>query len=254
MLKLTRVQSTLLMAALITTSLQAVPIQAAIRQGSQQLRTEIKGTYLANSVAGIVDKLRRKKTPASGRTDKRIQPICAIAPVKLVDRDAKQGGIMEIQEIWSEHPLFLWNIQGGTVQKIELFLEGSDTAFWSRKIPEGATSIIYDGQPLKPGQTYEWRLTAPFPKTQPLFRVMESQERVSITADLKQLEEQLKGASAEKMAMEKANYFAEQGLWSDALRELYSVPNPSAELRDAIAQIQAHDFCKNDASNSSAFR
>jgi hypothetical protein len=58
----------------------------------------------------------------------------------------------------------------------------------------------------------------------------------------------------EKMALEKANYFAEQELWSDALRELYSVPNPSAELKDAIAQIQAHDFCKNDVSNVSAFR
>ena len=251
MVKLTRVQSTLLVATLLTISLEALPIQAAIRQHPQQLLTEIHGTHIAISWSQIWAKLRRTKRQGGGRP---ISGLCAIAPVKLVDPDAEQGEIREIQKVWSDRPLFLWNSQGGTVQQIELFLEGSDTAFWSRKIPEGATSIIYDGKPLQPGQTYEWQLTAPFPQAQPLFRVMDSQEREEIKVGLKQLEEQFKGASAEKMALEKANYFAEQELWSDALRELYSVPNPLAELRDAIAQIQAHDFCKNDVSNSSAFR
>lgn len=246
MVKLTRVQSTLLIVALITTSLEALPIQAAIRQQPQQLLTEIKGTYLAISWGDIWERLRRKKSPAGGRPVHGRGLICAIAPVKLVDQDAVQGEIREIQEVWSERPLFLWTTQGGAVQQIELFLERSDTAFWSREIPDGKTSIIYDGEPLKPGQTYEWRLTAPFPKAQPLFRVMESQERDRITAGLKQVEKQFKGASAEKMALEKANYFAEEELWSDALRELYSVPSPSTELTGAIEQIQAHDFCKND--------
>lgn len=251
MVKLTRVQSTLLVATLFTISLEALPIQAAIRQQPQQLLTKIQGTYLANSVGDIVNMFRRTKRPSGGRP---ISGLCAIAPVNLVDPDVKQGEIREIQKVWSDRPLFLWNSKGGTVQQIELFLEGSDTAFWSREIPEGATSIIYDGKPLQPGQTYEWRLNAPFPQAQPLFRVMDSQERASITAKLKQVEEQYKGESAEKIAMEKADYFAQKELWSDALRELYSVPSPSAELRDAIAQIQAHDFCKNDASNSSASR
>jgi hypothetical protein len=251
MVKLTRVQCLLLMAALITTSLGAAPIQAAIRQHPQQLLTEIKSNYLAISWSEIWEKLRRTKRSGGGRP---ISGLCAIAPVKLVERDAKQGENRETQKVWSDRPLFLWNSKGGAVQQIELFLKESDTAFWSREIPEGATSIIYDGEPLKPGQTYEWQLTAPFPQAQPLFRVMDSQEREEIKVGLKQLEEQFKGASVEKMALEKANYFAEQELWSDALRELYSVPNPSAELKDAIAQIQAHDFCKNDVSNVSAFR
>ncbi|GAB4203608.1 MAG: hypothetical protein Fur006_58080 [Coleofasciculaceae cyanobacterium] len=251
MVKLTRVQSTLLVATLFTISLEALPIQAAIRQQPQQLLTKNQGIYLANSVGNIVKTFRRKKTNGGGRP---ISGLCAIAPVKLVDRDAKQEENREIQKVWSDRPLFLWNSQGGTVEKIELFLEKSDTALWSREFPEGATSIIYDGKPLQPGQTYEWQLTAPFPQAQPLFRVMDSQEREEIKVGLKQLEEKFKGASTEKIALEKANYFAEQELWSDALRELYSVPNPSAELRDAIAQIQAHDFCKNDALNSSALR
>ena len=252
MIKLTRIQSTLLVATLFTLSLEALPIQAAIRQQPQQLLTKIQGTYLATSVGDIVNTLRRKKSTGGGRTG-RIS-ICPIAPVKLFDEDAQQGGILETQEVWSERPLFLWNIQGGTVQKIELFLKGSKEAFWSPEIPEGATSIIYDGEPLKPGQTYEWRLTAPFPKVQPPFRVMASQKRDRITADLKQLEEQFKGASVEKMALETANYFVKEGLWSDALQELYSVPSPSAELRDAIAQLQSHDFCSPDQASVRASR
>jgi hypothetical protein len=72
---------------------------------------------------------------------------------------------------------------------------------------------------------------------------MEPEKRDRISVELTQLEERLKGASAETIALEKANYFAKEGLWSDALQELYSVPKPSAELRDAIALLQSHDFC-----------
>ena len=74
---------------------------------------------------------------------------------------------------------------------------------------------------------------------------MERQQRDRIADDLTKLEAQLKKqrASAEKIALEKANYFAQKELWSDALLQLYSVSNPSAELSEMIRQIQAHDFC-----------
>ena len=44
------------------------------------------------------------------------------------------------------------------------------------------------------------------------------------------------GASAETIALERANYFAKKELWLDALRELYSLPKLSAELTRAIAR------------------
>jgi hypothetical protein len=81
---------------------------------------------------------------------------------------------------------------------------------------------------------------------------MEAQKRDRITKELTALEKRLKGASEETVALEKANYFTERELWSDALRELYSVPKPSAELRDAIALEEAHDFCAEDKPNGSA--
>ena len=74
---------------------------------------------------------------------------------------------------------------------------------------------------------------------------MEAQKRDHITNDLTKLEErrEKQGASAEKIALEKANYFAQQELWSDALREIYAVPNPSAELTRIIQQIPSTVYC-----------
>lgn len=249
MVQFNRIQFTVFVTALLTISLSAAPIQATIRQQSHQKLTEIKDSYLALSWGDIWNIISRKKKPGGSRGWK--IKICAIAPAKLVDKDAKPKITQEIQEVWSEHPLFLWNIQGGTAQRIELSFEGNENAFWSRYL-DGKTGIVYDGEPLKPGQSYEWRLAVPYPIMQSMFRVMESEERNRITADLKQIEEQFKGASAEKISLEKANYFANKELWSDALLELYSVPNPSAELTQAIKQIQDYDFCTGKPKNSAS--
>lgn len=54
----------------------------------------------------------------------------------------------------------------------------------------------------------EWRLFAAFGIRQPPFQVMEAPKRDRITEELTALEEQLKGASQETKALEKANYFA----------------------------------------------
>lgn len=78
--------------------------------------------------------------------------------------------------------------------------------------------------------------------------------KAPITAELPQLEERVEGASQETIALEKANYFAGKELWSDALRELSSVPTPSVELKNAIALLQAHDLCAKDEPNVSASR
>jgi hypothetical protein len=241
MVKFYRSQSALLISTLIIASLSALPLQAAIRQQPHQSLTEIKDTYLALSWGDIWDRLRRKKSPAGSRGG----GICAIAPAKLGDRDAKEEDTQIPLEVWSDRPLFLWNIKGGTAQRIELSRDGNKGILWYQHI-ERETRAVYDGKPLEPGQSYVWELFAsvPYPvRTRVLFQVMEPEKRDRISVELTQLEERLKGASAETIALEKANYFAKEGLWSDALQELYSVPKPSAELRDAIALLQAHDFC-----------
>ncbi|MBD2741857.1 hypothetical protein [Coleofasciculus sp. FACHB-1120] len=247
-----RVQSILLISTLITTSF-SLPIQAAIRQQPYPVLTESNDTYLALSWGDIWRKLRRKRKGGGGRGG----AICAIAPGKLVDADSLHAKPGEILEIWSDRPLFLWNIQGGTVKRIDLSRQGNKGVLWYRPIAPEQTRAVYDEEPLQPGQLYEWYLyaSAPYPiQIGFVFQVMESERRDRITAELTALEERFKGASEETIALEKANYFAERELWSDALQQLYSVPKPSAELVDAIALLQAHNFCAEDEPNVSASR
>ncbi|MBD1938755.1 DUF928 domain-containing protein [Microcoleus sp. FACHB-68] len=245
--QLNSIQFTLLKTFLVLLSLPALPLQAAIPQPHPSV-TAIKRNVLATSVGDIVDEIRPKRRGKGSRGNE--GEICVFAPIKLVNFDANQEESQETPKIWTDRPLFLW--QGGTPKQIELFVEGSTESLWSRDIPEEATGLLYDGEPLQPGQTYEWRLTAPFPIKQPAFQIMEPQKRDRISAELTQLQEQLQGASEETIALEKANYFAKQELWADALQELYSVSNPSPALTAAIKQIQSQNFCPKNEPNDSA--
>lgn len=85
---------------------------------------------------------------------------------------------------------------------------------------------------------------------------MTAQKRDRITHELMQLEERLRKeeASTEKIALEKANYFAQQELWSDALREIYAVPHPSAELNRIIQQIPSVDYCDSAAASAGIYK
>jgi hypothetical protein len=249
MYKINKAQSGVLITVFMTAVLSAMPLQAAIRQQAQPLRTGKNGTYLASSWGGIWNRIRRIKNAGGGRGE----PFCPIAPAKLVGSDSPNSRQGVVVEVWSDRPLFLW--KGGGIWQFELLLPGSEKP-WTPKLSQGETKVIYDGKPLQPGQSYEWRVTGAYPIRQGPFRVMEREKRDRIAKELTALEEQLKKqrASAERIALEKANYFAERGLWPDALRELYSVPKPSAQLRNAIAQIQAHDFCAQDKPNVPASR
>ncbi|BAY81489.1 hypothetical protein NIES267_09660 [Calothrix parasitica NIES-267] len=74
---------------------------------------------------------------------------------------------------------------------------------------------------------------------------MEAPQRNRIGAELRLLEilHNNQGADVEKIAQRKAEYFADKGLWMDALQQAYSVPNPSAELSQRIEDIP-NEMCK----------
>ncbi|MGJ5676371.1 MAG: hypothetical protein ACR9NN_22650 [Nostochopsis sp.] len=225
-------------------------LQAAVKQQPQQIQTKINSKDLALSWGDIWNTLRRRKVPGGSKGE-----FCLITPRQLVDpTSAKQGS----QEIWSLTPLFIWYLKNGTEQRVELFQNGSNEVFWSKKIKNGETKVIYDGKPLQPGQSYSWQVSANAPflrkSLRISFQVMEAQKRDKITNELTQLEAQLKkqGASGEKIALAKANYFGQHELWSDALREIYTVPNPSKELTRIIKQIPSADYCKPGAVVSDA--
>jgi len=171
--------------------------------------------------------------PASGGGTSRGGFICAIAP----------RSIGTITEVWSDRPLFVWQ---GVVGQIEVRKPATKETLWRQTVSAATSRVIYGGEPLQPGQTYHWvifdqanRSIAEFP-----FQVMESEKRDRIKTRLQILDVELKekGATAEEIALRRAQYFAQWQLWSDVLREVFSVENPSVALAE-IAQTIPKPMC-----------
>jgi hypothetical protein len=177
-------------------------------------------------------------------------PVCEIAPGLLGEKNV----------IWNTRPLFLWQ---GTVPSLEIYLyspfspEREQEVLWSQTVtaesPRGTfQSVAYTGEALEPSQSYDWELVIPPARRQRYtFQVMESPERERIAAELSALEAQLVsvGATPEDIALQRANYFAQRDLWSDALQEIYSVQNPSAAFISHAQEILTHLCEPSDLTN-----
>jgi hypothetical protein len=197
-------------------------------------------------------KLKRQEEPPLGSRSQ----VCEISP----------GLLEEKNTIWSDRPLFLWQ---GTAPSIEIRLyspfnpDREQELLWSQTVTaESQTtqvqSVPYTGGALEPGQSYDWELVILSSeegvpkKARYTFQVMESSERDHLAAELAAMETQLKTAEAtvEEIALQRANYFAQRDLWSDALQEIYSVKNPSADLTSNAQEILSY-LCESSSSQTS---
>ena len=163
--------------------------------------------------------------------------VCPISPGNLGE-----------QLIWSDRPLFIWQ---GDIPQSEITLYSPTTNYnyerdeqivWNQTIAPNTTTIAYAGEQLQPGFSYDWQFVSGDKTYRPTFVLMEQAEREAIAAELTALETQLQNnsATAEAIAIAKADYFIERQLWSDALQQIYSVANPSAELTDYIKDIEQY--------------
>jgi hypothetical protein len=148
-------------------------------------------------------------------------------------------------EIWNNRPLFVLRQGLPPIKRVEVGLPGSNGVL-DREVPLApvGTPIVMNGgeKPLQIGQTYEWRLfidssekSPPYKTTK--FRVMDGPQRDRIKTDLEKIEKEFQGATAENIAWERAKYFAQKQLWSDVLQEVYSVKNPSPELKEKVQSM-----------------
>lgn len=201
-----------------------------------KLKAETKQTNPLLSWINIFLPLSKPKPPVKprkavgrplDRTSARVRNfVCMISP------DAAQGA-NQPRIVWSNRPLFIWE---GNAQQVGL-IKNIRTTLWIKESAPGKQFINYTGEPLQPGETYYWVVyeggtTIKDAIGSTKFTVMEPQERQRITNKLTSLEEEqkAKGANEEAIALAKANYFTQEGLWSDALQQAYSVEKPSAEL------------------------
>ena len=242
MIKPKNIKSALWIIVTVVIASSTLPIQAAIKQNfpTQETFNLENRQLLVLSWGELWDKLRRKKGRRGSRGDDDKNFFCMISPGKLKDTNGDKTSL----EVWSTQPIFLWK---GEIKGIEVRHTRSNKLMWSQSVNPKNRSIIYQGEPLQPGEAYIWREALPdkeIPSRQS-FRIMKAEERNSISTELKKLESNLKvkGANQEEIVRERIKYFEQQGLWSDVFREIYSVSNPSPELKERINQIQNHDFC-----------
>ena len=176
---------------------------------------------------------RRRRRPIS----RPIAQICLIAPEPTQEKPSTL--------VYNTKPFFLWK---GNISKIAVGIPNKE--YLKTQIVTGNQSVNYTGQALEPGKTYRLSIfLSELDNASPTmfipFKIMEAPKRNRIGAELKLLEilQQHKGADAEKIAQRKAEYFAEKGLWSDALQQAFSIPNPSPELSQIIEDLP-NQLCK----------
>jgi hypothetical protein len=180
---------------------------------------------------------------AKARTKPRLGgrgPFCPIAPAGRLGKG-----------MWSARPLFLWQ---GEARRIEVRSDDSNEVLWNQPIAVTARSIAYAGKPLQVGQTYNWMLfddqdkplidDDPDKTNYPRFTLMDTQKRDLITTELAALEKPLKAAGELDgvIALQKANYFADNNLWSDVFQVVFSVKTPTAALTKVTQEIPNY-FC-----------
>lgn len=175
--------------------------------------------------------------------------VCLVSP-----------GILEKETntIWHNQPLFVWQ---GNSSKVEIRLYTADNPrkpIWRQQVTQNSSELIlqqiaYTGKPLELGKIYDWEIFDANDKSQEIrsFQIMDIEQYNSINEELTNLEKQLKQqqlTEAEiklteaEITVKKANYFAEKGLFSDAITELSSLDNLSPEIEQEI-QDSLNQFC-----------
>jgi hypothetical protein len=155
--------------------------------------------------------------------------------------------------IWSDRPLFLWQASPKVMlQQIQL-VDSSKRILWQKSLAATDQSALYVGQPLQPGQFYTWRLQWTLQDTEHsagsadyTFQLMEPQQQQQIASELQTLTQRLQasGEDAETIANQQADYLVtrSQPLWSDALKVLYTIENPSSQTTQKL-QLWINTAC-----------
>ncbi|WP_414529439.1 hypothetical protein [Nodularia chucula] len=223
--------STLVLSAVASTSLAILPEKVVLAEQTKEL------SLLVRAYRNLFNKKEPPIEPRNGGS-RPISSVCMISP-----------NVPRVHiKVWSDRPLFIWQ---GYASTITVRHPGSNIDLWIQ--PAANTqNITYTGEPLQPGQVYKWVVNG---RQFVPFQVMDKEERDRISSELQNIEKQLQstGANTEVIALTKANYFAENNLWSDVLQQVYSVPEPSDELlafREDILQKLCNPAIANSRTNN----
>jgi hypothetical protein len=181
----------------------------------------------SDDLGRLVDTTAPTGPPDGSRDD----TFCGIAP----------GALEAEYSIWNDRPLFMWR---GLADKVKVTTLGGQP-IWDYSVPTGRTEAIYSGDALQAEELYQWWIDND-QNNAILFKLLPTEERSIITADIQALRNRLQssGSSAEAIAIAEAQYFADKHLRSDALQSIYSIQSPSTSLTQAKQKIMANLVAK----------
>ncbi|MEM9217567.1 MAG: hypothetical protein AAGD25_24915 [Cyanobacteria bacterium P01_F01_bin.150] len=184
------------------------------------------------SVEDLVVLFKRDRPPLGSRTRH-----CAISPGMVGDRD----------EVWSDRPLFLWKGQANQLMVEDFY---SDEMLWSQEVPHIESTVMameYDGPVLQANQLYRWQLLQDDAVvSRGIFSVMGGDRRAQLEGNISLLQQSLatEQASETQVALKMAEFFGNQGLWSDAFAVLYALDSDNISSGGQMAiETMAEHLC-----------
>lgn len=195
--------------------------------GIQQPAFSDPGSRYADSQRSILDSIMSAFRGRQPRREgiRRSGEVCPMSP-----------GLVETDQVWNDRPLFMWQ---GTVDQIVLKNFESGEELWSQPVRSTAQQIAYTGAALPPG-LYQWEVSNAVSSSSFVFEIIGGNQRQQIADSLRELESQTSNKTAEEKALAKADYFRQQGLWSDVFQMLYSISDPSTAVKQAAQEIAAY--------------
>lgn len=238
----------IVLSGVFVATLSAFPLQAAVsHRTSRGSLLEAAPTLHAIFWSQIFERLRRQEVPGGSRGI-RNQPelkVCAVVPGRLINQETDS---MSPLKVWDLNPVFIWQ---GAWNQLEVFREDDQERLLSQELTPETQHLFYsdveDAIPLEPGVWYYWKLSrdgsneqkATFGETS--FRTLDEADRSDLEADL--ATEVATVSEPERVLITRVNFLAEQGLWADVFRELYSTDELPAELATVMKDLADHDFC-----------
>jgi hypothetical protein len=204
------------------------------------------------SIMSVWHSIFRSPPPPPQTGLSRGDSLCSVPPIAHSEDSTEppnssgdHPSTVELSEIWNDRPTLTWFGSSMAVREMKVFLKGEEMPVWVWSNPELQQSSdraasepqsphhVRVETPLVPGQIYEWHIIRPLNPEPDIiqFQTLTNEEIESIAEAVP-----VAGIADEASALERADYFAGQQLWSDFWQEIFSVQSPSAQLNQLITE------------------
>lgn len=251
-MKINRQKSMAIVTALAAALAAAFPLHAAIDQRTPSVLLEETTTQLAFSWSEVWKRLQRKAVPGGSRGLSQSANVCAVVPGMLIDKETEEATSLQI---WGLNPVFVWREEWS---HLKVFHSRSHEVLLSQNLDSETHHLVYSDAenaiPLEPGSSYYWQLSRNdsdgqmtiFGET--TFRTLNAEKRLELETALAEID------ASEEALSERVKFFADEGLWADVVREVYTADELPIDLVAFKNEIADHDFCAQSQATSLAHR